>query len=111
MDISCLRSQLTTAIYENIIPHVLWTLQYIDYLIDHFAFILEILLTLLFTIILGLSIGLQRLAFYFWDSYMEYTKRKHYIQEGIRYDILFYENTNNVMGNVYLFYNIKSSKI
>ena len=52
MDISCLRSQLTTAIYENIIPHVLWTLQYIDYLIDHFAFILEILLTLLFTIIL-----------------------------------------------------------
>ena len=50
------------------------------------------------------------MAFYFWDSYMEYTKRKHYIQEGIRYNILFYENTNNVMGNVYLFYNIKSSK-
>ena len=108
MDISFLRSEFTMALYNNTVPYLLCIMERVEYLIDSLTYLLEIIVTLLLTSILGLTICLKWGMFHFWDAFMDFTKRKNKLSDGIRYNLLFY-NTDSAIGNIFIFNKIKSS--
>lgn len=108
MDISCLKNEFTMKLYDNSVPYLLFVMEHVEYCIDMFSALLEVLMTVLLTSLLGVSILLYYAIFHLWDAFMDYTKRKHKIKEGICYNVLFYEK-DSPLGNVFLFNRIKSS--
>lgn len=108
MDISCLKNEFTMKLYDNSVPYLLFLMEHVEYCIDMFSALLEVLMTVLLTSLMGVSILLHYAIFHLWDAFMDYTKRKHKIKEGICYNVLFYEK-DSPFGNVFLFNRIKSS--
>lgn len=108
MDLSCLKTEFTMKLYKNTIPYLLFVLEHLSYGIDIFASILEVLVTLSLTLLLATTIGIYQGTFWLWDAFMDYTKRKHYMKDGLCYNVLFYKKDSPI-GNVFVFNKIKNS--